>query len=288
MKQTRKAFTLVELTLAIAFLSLLLLSVAYVTMNITGQYQKGLSIKAVSSTGRELITEFSRTIAASPVKPATGACDRAYAYSAAESSPYQRCLADKAYLLSYQQYQAAVEDGKGPVPVSGVFCTGRYSYLWNTGYTLNEENYPLGGQYRASFQYGGGTVEGYHLLVVTDPDREVCLSNLEEASYATKGVPTVYKAEGISAKPEELLAPSEDNLALYDFTIFRPRQHFLTGHSFYSGTFILATVAGGVDITGTGNYCTETPDDLSTDFNYCAINKFNFAMRATGELHNDD
>ena len=92
----------------------------------------------------------------------------------------------------------------------------------------------------------------------------------------------------LDAAPADLLADSDDSLAIYDLTIFRPVTHNLTFQSFYSGTFILATVPGGVDITGSGNYCKDAPDGLSTDFAYCAINKFNFAARARGELTTDE
>lgn len=61
-------------------------------------------------------------------------------------------------------------------------------------------------------------------------------------------------------------------------------------------SFILATMRGGVDIMRSGDYCsphmideiTGESDDsgniltLGAEFNYCAINKFNFAARTAG------
>ena len=78
---------------------------------------------------------------------------------------------------------------------------------------------------------------------------------------------------------------SAGNLALYDFKVFPPVRNESTKHIFYSATFILATLRGGVDIMASENYCTDRSlaGTLVTDFNYCAINKFNFSMRATGE-----
>jgi hypothetical protein len=81
----------------------------------------------------------------------------------------------------------------------------------------------------------------------------------------------------------DLLDSSENDIALYDFTIFAPSVHYLTTAGFYSGTFILATLRGGIDINTTGDFCSDPPDNLNTDFAYCAINKFNFSMRAAGE-----
>jgi hypothetical protein len=81
----------------------------------------------------------------------------------------------------------------------------------------------------------------------------------------------------------EMLDNSQNNLAIYDFTVFKPTIHKVTSAAFYSGTFILATLRGGIDINSTGEFCSDPPDNLDTDFAYCAINKFNFAMRAAGE-----
>ena len=82
----------------------------------------------------------------------------------------------------------------------------------------------------------------------------------------------------------ELLDKTDDRLVLYDFVIFPPTQHAVTLHSFYSGTFILGTERGSIDSTGIGEFCKAPPSDgLSTDFTYCAINKFNFAARSTGQ-----
>ncbi len=61
---------------------------------------------------------------------------------------------------------------------------------------------------------------------------------------------------------------------------------------FFSGTFILATNNGDVNIVRTGDYCdphstntdgaTGSPLNLGSGFNYCGINKFNFAARTAG------
>ena len=66
-------------------------------------------------------------------------------------------------------------------------------------------------------------------------------------------------------------------------SVFAPTVHELTSSAYYSGTFILATLRGGININSTGEFCSDPPDNLNTDFAYCAINKFNFAMKADGE-----
>ena len=41
---------------------------------------------------------------------------------------------------------------------------------------------------------------------------------------------------------------------------------------------------GGINVTAAGNFCA-APNDYGNDqnFDYCSINKFNFAARATGK-----
>ena len=305
MKQpnNRRGFTIVEVTLAMTFLSVLLITVAFLTIHVTSIYQKGLSIKAITSTGRELIDEFSRSISSS-----AGIEAEAYCSGFTDARAQEACYSDHGRSFIYQVRYATVTENSETnpfkvafsrsnaerIPVSGIFCSGRYSYLWNSGYVLNDSN-PDAKQYSAILERGEGsektTYENFRLLKIVDVGRSLCAAHLSDlGSYqydnviaSTASDNRTYSAVNIGTI-EEVLTNSEDNLALYSLDIFEPTTHAITKHSFYSGTFILATVQGGIDITAQGDYCTEDPTlNFDTDFNYCAINKFNFAMRATGE-----
>lgn len=292
MKDTKKpGFTLIELTLALVFVSMLLLSISWLTIHITSTYEKGLAIKAVNSVGKELIDDFSRSIAASPAMPVDSLCGSIYPYSTASTSPYQTCMKDKASKMVYQQRygKVLVKDKEETVPVSGIFCTGRYSYIWNTAYALNTEDYkPVGiNDYRSTYEEKNGfgattkSEKNFRLLKVSDFSRELCISHMEKNKYLYDEGTTFTINENDDAY--EMLDNSENNLAIYDLRIFPPTVHSLTSSAFYSGTFILATLRGNIDIASTGDFCSDPPDNLNTDFAYCAINKFNFAMRAAGE-----
>lgn len=94
-----------------------------------------------------------------------------------------------------------------------------------------------------------------------------------------------------------MIEDNESDLAMYNFTIFPATQHATTKQIFYSGMFILATYRGGVNIKSNGDFCEGSDNedgsrDLDSngnsemtmnDFDYCAVNKFNFSARATGE-----
>ena len=100
--------------------------------------------------------------------------------------------------------------------------------------------------------------------------------------------------------PEQgMLNQFDLDLMLYEFTIFPISQDAVTLRTYMSGTFVLATLRGNVNIMRSGDYCqpdrvtdpitgeviegdTSSLNDLGSEFNYCAINKFNFAARTAG------
>lgn len=288
-------FTIIEITIAMTFVSVLLITIALVISQIMSIYQKGLALRAVNSVGRELIDEFSRAITSAPAKGVRFLCNRYYGGNTPPArTAREQCIAHNANFLTFQEDTALIDEEY--IPLHGAFCTGRYSYIWNTGYAINN-----GRTESIRLRYGDADTEyssdNFRLLRITDSDNRICGYNLQSDSYGynipTANNPVLDFTTGgggsFDSEPIELLGNSENNLALYDFVVFPSALHTVTQHSFYSATFVLATINGGVDIMAAGDYCTEAPTDgLDTDFNYCAVNKFNFAVRATGELSEEE
>ena len=292
-EKTKKGFTLIELSIAITFIAMLLLTISWLTMHITTTYQKGMTMKSVSSTAKAMIDDFSRTIATSPARSVESICSSKYSGEALNA-----CLADNARKFIYQQrYGSVIINGEiEQVPVHGAFCTGQYSYIWNTAYALNTDDYkPADGHsdYHATFYYNDTSTDDFRLLKVSDYTREVCASKLDDKKYLYDGTSDYHITTGLSDQQtlKEMLDRSTDgtntHLALYDLVVFPPATHKVTGASFYSGTFILATLRGGININAAGNFCSNPSENLSTDFAYCSINKYNFSMRTSGETVND-
>ena len=141
----------------------------------------------------------------------------------------------------------------------------------------------------------------FRLLKVKDERRAVCKSSLLEdegnnvdhyAEYpGSSGFNlsdnefniTGFYDGGIRDEDIEILLKDEvtNPLALYDFTMTPPASNVDNKAAFYSASFILGTLQGGLNVTATGNFC-KTPTEYDNDFDYCAINKFNFAAQATG------
>ena len=62
MKSNMRGFTLVELSIAMTFLSILLLAIAMLTLQISSIYNKGLTLRAVNESGQLLSSEIQRTL----------------------------------------------------------------------------------------------------------------------------------------------------------------------------------------------------------------------------------
>jgi len=249
--KTRKGFTIIELLLAMSFIAVLMVTIAFLVIRITAIYQKGLSTRSVNQVGRNLIDEFNRAVADSPVDGTLDSRDR--------------------YFVSIPNAGTQLQ---------GAFCTGRYSFVWNTGTAIKEGR-------RIQFRNNNGTFS-FRLLRLNDAGRTIC-TRVNAAGGPNLDFRSTTPTEFNSIIPQEMLtlsgaddAPttdsaSESDLALYDLRVFPPTINRLTGHAFFSATFILGTLRG-IDITTSGDYCRNISRGLDTDFAYCSINKFNFAM----------
>ena len=94
----KQGFTIIELMLAMSFLSLLMLAIAMTTIQIGHIYAKGITLREVNQAGRTVIDDLRRTVGS--------------------SGPFDTRLAS-----TY----------KPDVNGSGRLCLGSYSYVWNAG-----------------------------------------------------------------------------------------------------------------------------------------------------------
>lgn len=105
MNHARKGFTIIELTLAMTFVSILLLSIAVTVIQISGSYNRGLLTKDINETARGVASDLQRTIAA--------------------SMPFEVSGTGTQFIDSSW---------------GGRLCTGDYTYAWNYGSTLAATN----------------------------------------------------------------------------------------------------------------------------------------------------
>ena len=308
----KKAFTIIELMLAMAFLGTMLVGIASLTMRITNIYQKGLALRSINSIGREIISDLTRTINGSRVD--------------IDINP----TVPNSLQVDYQQINEARADyfistsDTDDRQLGGVFCTGDYSYVWNTADTLRlvratalkDKKYTKSLIETTALSIPAYVIKAGNSYMIPkfarfpDKKRHACAHAAKSTPSGTIYVPAT-EAGDESIKPHaylfdlgadssldkvtELIEDNESDLAIYNFTVFPATQHGLTKQIFYSGMFILATYRGGVNIKSNGDFCegsdnedgSRDSDDSNemtlNDFDYCAVNKFNFSARSTGE-----
>ncbi len=268
----KKAFTIIEFTLAMALLSTMLLMIAILTVRITGIYQKGLSIRAVNAVGREIIDDISKTVQSSPIQRSL---NPDLPTGAVHDITIEKIIAKR-----NEYFVTVPATSNSSMQGSGVFCTGSYTYVWNTAQTLNGNS---GDGITITTPTGTNL---YKFVRVPDSHRTYCEN--------TDGTLT---SRNIEISDDDLVVglinDDESDLAIYDFTVLPATQSDTTGHAMYPISFILATRTGGINILGNGDFCTGKPKPTeienaeneysTTDFNYCAVNKFDFVVRQAGE-----
>lgn len=104
MKRKTHGFTLVELNLAIIFVAILVIAVALVTINVTKINQRGIMLKTINQTGREVMDMLQRDLATART--------------------------------SQVEYVA-------PIDGVGRLCLGTVSYVFNTAAALNGTGTPI-------------------------------------------------------------------------------------------------------------------------------------------------
>jgi len=305
----KAGFTIIELMLAMTFVATLLISIAIVTINIVSIYQKGLALKAVNNVGRSLIEELTTSINSAPAVDTTSLCNHLASNSGGGPIYYRdpaECVADHAYRYIYND---RFDDQNNQY--SGVFCTGNYSYLWNTRYGLNGTPDNSNSSRTLTLRYlnesgsavtvgdpgaSTGSDRPERLIRIQDRTYRVCSAFLQQQTadpYGTGNWELDITKEAKNDTENRIPTPTNGylnafdlDLLLYEFTIQPISQDAITLRTYMTGNFILATDRGSIDITATGDYCqnseTSQLDNLGAEFNYCAINKFNFAARTAG------
>ena len=335
MKTFREGFTLVELSLSMVFIGILSVAIVLIISNTISSYQRGLTLNQVNTTGMAIVDDMRTAVQNSSSKSVENNC---YRYYQNNTSARQACISDDG--LGFVTHTRVVDDMKldyeseaHSAAIYGVFCTGDYSYIWNSGYFMTD--YAKFGQKNggnwATLTYtvqGGkqitivGSLSGYYdengrlktnedgtvgnpevpfrLLKVPDKERAICGSlvrneengfGYEQPSSATLTNNFIvdtgdggYTPFPTDVEPVDLLLADGDNdLAIYDLYVAKPAESVTRKNSFYSASFILGTMRGGANIFAQGKNC-QVPSDYKTEeFNYCAINKFSFAVQAGGE-----
>lgn len=304
----KKGFTLVELSLSLVFIAILSLTVAFIINDTVASYRRGVTLKQINTVGMDLVDDMRAAIQNSSTKSVVDDCKIIY-NGGVMNKELEECEKNrgKSFVSIHKTGNVDLKNGNKleNIQLGGAFCTGTYSYIWNSGYfdseSVKTEWVTSTEKIKFKFKFSGTdvnngvctsegksvTCQDFRLLKVRDESRAVCMAAAgKEYNETING--NEIDITGSNEKdvaPIDLLASDERNggLAIYDFNVSGPAESMSHNASFYAVTFVLGTVQGGANITKAGNFCA-TPDDYSIEnFDYCAINKFNFAAQAAGE-----
>jgi hypothetical protein len=308
-KRSRDGFTLIELSLSMLFIAVLSISIVLIIVNTISAYQRGLMLNKVNSTGTNIADEMRIAVQSSSARSLLASCSaNKYVNNLGDSDSQQlqidACYADNAHNYAYiVKYATGFTLGGvsyNNVPIYGAFCTGTYTFLWNSGYYDSDEamfNEKRSNEW-AKISYIGpsGGVENwaggkrFRLIMVQDNNRNICASKMRDNTYAlSNNISNTFDITAIGSGTlgevvDLLPTDSSNDLALYDLDVAIPSINAAGDNVFYAVSFILGTISGGVNILSNGNSCV-APNESSTGLtynNYCAINKFSFSVQVNG------
>ena len=294
---TKKAFTLIELMLAVAFIGTLLLSVAMLAMQLVNMYTKGVAMRSINAIGGDIADDLKQTITSSTE------------WSENETSPFNPIDGGSGFnkdAIEKARAKYYAYDDRG----YGVFCTNTYTYVFN--YQPAMLKYRDGkfddGNYLKIKNEDTGEELPYGLARVKDPSAVLCQSAEKARKNATsnaffsdghKGVAGDYTVTVKSQDLTVLLDGKDSNdgsdLELYDFSVMHATRTSLTDQSLFSISFVLGTMRGGINVMSSSNYCSQKAQEgldaetkaaqeamANVGMSYCAVNRFEVTVRQTG------
>lgn len=312
-KTVKTGFTMIELSLSLVFVGILSIMMVLIISDTVASYRRGVTLNRINTVGMDLVDDMRSAVQNSSAGSLNEECVKRYS-TLNDTASKNKCAGDNGYsfVAMVKKGSLTLKDGTqlADIPLYGAFCTGDYSYIWNSGYYD-----PLTGaknisSNRATFKYkyteNGVTKERtisdlFRILKIKDETRAVCTSRA--IGKNNNGRPTYMRnnevwennnsnaatfdisgSTPLTEEPVDLIKIDSDNdLALYDLSIARPAESATRENLFYSASFILGTIEGGVNIKSNGKSCSVPTDYENELFDYCAINNFNFAVQANGE-----
>jgi type II secretory pathway pseudopilin PulG len=178
----QKAFTLIELMLAMTFVSMLLIAIAMLTIQISNTYTKGITLRDVNQAGLAVSNDLHRSINASSAFDPTPGAD------------------------SYVQQ-----------PTGGRLCLGNYSYVWNDGKGLNGDAAALSNKFVTP--NGSPSSEKIHYVKVADLGKALCQPTNQADIDSDVSVSPVYEDIVLDQKVTEMLTAGDRDLAIQSFKI---------------------------------------------------------------------
>ena len=245
----QQGFTLIELMLAMTFVSFLLLGIAMTIIQIGAIYNKGTTIKEINQASREINDDLRRNISsAGPVDLATN-----YVLSPAAATT-----------------EATASGGR--------LCLGSYSYVWNYAKALNDKTAAKNNanvtKYEATPAQPNPAL--FQFIKVPDPGSIYCAKNgLGALTYKNIRADDVPKAQ-------ELLKNGDHDLGVHHLKFIAPipasASNDVTGQRLYSMTYVIGTSTA--EALNADQTACLAPGEDKADPLYCNVQQFSLVVRA--------
>lgn len=239
----RQGFTLIELMLAMGFVSALLIAVAMTVIQIASIYNRGITLKDVNQAGRSIASELQRSISESA----------SFNINSGVGSRY-------------------IVQGWG-----GRLCLGQYSYIWNYGVAIDPNSLDIN---RNVYSPTVPLSPEIRFVKVLDPNASYCTKALTGKEYKdvifSDAVELLNVGEHNLAMQSFVISTSStagdtktgQRLYSMKFLIGTNNRGILSDHSD-------STLTGLADAT-----TCKPPSEFGADPAYCSINQFDIVARA--------
>lgn len=243
-RASKKGFTLIELMLAMAFISALLVMIAMVSIQAGRIYNTGLTLRSVNQSGRTISDTIRRDFIRSD----------------------QRLVS-----VASGGSGSVIELKESGVVKSGRFCLGNYSYLWNSPNVLD-------GAAGSSGVVIDTTGKPINFVRVADEDGLLCensgggyITNLTSGGFDDSKITRLLKTQ---TDGEDVV------LSIHDLSIVPVAEVADSSIGIFEVDFKVGT--SRMSEIDTVNQSCRPPADSESNTEFCAINQFNMMVRTNG------
>jgi len=241
----QQGFTLIELTLAMAFIAMLMLAIALSIVQISQTYNQGLTYKEVDVTSRTISDDLTKDVNAAP----------------------QFALDSTHYVTQ---------------PYGGSLCLGRYSYVWNFGknvstYKTNPQPNSLNLLLDTS-----GTTSTLNMVKVLDVNGAMCADATAKKVPKANAVELLQSTDHdlaihevcMSTQPSAGDTLTGQRLYTLSYSIGTNNANALTSFP------VSGPVAACGSTEGDSLQTCKDPSQNGSDLEYCTVQEFSLVLRA--------
>lgn len=230
-RDAKQGFTLIELMLAMTFISILLLSITMVGIQAGRMYSRGVVLRDVNQAGRDISDMFRRD--------------------------FLQANVGKINITGLR-----VPNNENWT--TGRLCLGAHSYVWNNPKYLDDPS--LLGANRL-FKVDGNPI---NLVRVVDVDGGLC-----KRDGSGKYPETVDMAK--SSNLLRSISSGDGSIGMHNVTLEK-----ITSDSSRESLYRLTFTLGTSKMSEIRNSSCKAPDETDSNFEFCAINKFEMIVRTNG------